>query len=256
MRPAMDFTGYPGMKKVSDDPSESYKSAEADAIIDESVDVEEAIVRLRDLFAVDNLVYHSSKFGTSPSIEPYIRLTYPASWIKRYLQKGYIDIDPVIREGFSRTLPFEWSELTLETAEEGEFLVDALQHGVGPYGMSIPLRSKIGHKGLFSISFSGSQQAWEDLRRTSLQTWIQAANRLHRRVITAEFGEPRQSLSAREIECLRWTAMGKDAGDIALILQISPHTVRDYLKSARFKLDCVTAAQAVSKATTLGLLRP
>ena len=43
-------------------------------------------------------------------------------------------------------------------------------------------------------------------------------------------------------------------GEIAVILNISPHTARDYLKSARYKLDCVTSAQAVSKAVGLGLL--
>ena len=49
------------------------------------------------------------KLGASPSADPYIRLTYPASWIKRYLQMGYVDIDPVVREGFLRTLPFDWA---------------------------------------------------------------------------------------------------------------------------------------------------
>jgi DNA-binding CsgD family transcriptional regulator len=38
-------------------------------------------------------------------------------------------------------------------------------------------------------------------------------------------------------------------------LHISPHTARDYLKSVRYKLDCVTSAQAASKAINLGLLR-
>jgi hypothetical protein len=34
-------------------------------------------------------------------------------------------------------------------------------------------------------------------------------------------------------------------------LHISPHTARDYLKSVRYKLDCVTSAQAASKAINL-----
>jgi len=37
-------------------------------------------------------------------------------------------------------------------------------------------------------------------------------------------------------------------------LDISAHTARDYLKSARYKLDSVTSAQAVTKAVKLGLL--
>jgi DNA-binding CsgD family transcriptional regulator len=237
-----------------DTETDALTQIEAWGIIESAPDVEAAVHQLRDLFGVAHLVYHSSKLGSSPSIEPYIRLTYPATWIKQYLQRGYIDLDPVIREGFLRTLPFDWSELTIKTAEEGEFLMDALKHGVGPYGLSIPLRSKVGHRGLFSISFSGSAEDWQSLRDANLDTWIGAGNRLHRRVIAEEFGEQHASLSAREVECLRWTALGKDAGDIAGILQISPHTVRDYLKSVRHKLDCVTSAQAVSKATSLGLL--
>jgi DNA-binding CsgD family transcriptional regulator len=56
------------------------------------------------------------------------------------------------------------------------------------------------------------------------------------------------------VECLRWVARGKDATEIAAILNISPHTTRDYLKSAHYKLDCVSSAQAVTKAIRLGLL--
>jgi DNA-binding CsgD family transcriptional regulator len=223
-------------------------------IINSAEDVECAVHSLRDKLGVDHLVYHSSKRGASPSVQPYIRLTYPAAWIKRYLQKGYIDIDPVVRAGFSRALPFDWSELSAVTKEEGEFFLDALQHGVGPYGCSIPLRSKAGHRGLLSISFSGSRAAWEEIYRSGLYDWIDAANRLHCRVIAEEFSEQPPRLSAREIDCLRWTALGKDAVDIAQILQISPHTVRDYLKSVRHKLGCVSSAQAVSKAAAHGLL--
>src|SRR5256885_7914512 len=79
------------------------------------------IAKLRDFLEVDHLVYHSSKMGASPSVEPYIRLTYPAAWIKRYLQMGYVDVDPVVREGFLRTLPFAWSELKIATAAEMTF---------------------------------------------------------------------------------------------------------------------------------------
>src|SRR5580692_300077 len=107
------------------------KLAEAFAIIDETLDMEAAIAGLRDIIGVDHLVYHSSKLGTSPSADPYIRLTYPASWIKRYLQMNYVDVDPVVREGFLRTLPFDWSELKIQSAVEASFLADALAHGVG-----------------------------------------------------------------------------------------------------------------------------
>jgi LuxR family transcriptional regulator, quorum-sensing system regulator CinR len=224
------------------------------SIIDNTTDMEDAVTRLRDFLNVDHLVYHSSKLGASPSVDPYIRLTYPATWIKRYLQMGYVDIDPVLREGFLRTLPFDWSEVKIQSPVEMSFLTDALAHGVGPHGLSIPVQSKHGHRALFSISFSRSEEEWLIFRKTMQPVLIDIAHRLHRRVISEVFGEDRPHLTNRELECLRWVARGKDTSEIAVILNISPHTARYYLKSARYKLDCVTSAQTVSKAVKLGLL--
>jgi DNA-binding CsgD family transcriptional regulator len=227
---------------------------EAFSIIDNTPEMEATIAKLRDFLHVDHAVYHSSKRGASPSADPYIRLTYPAAWIKRYLQMGYIDIDPVVREGFLRTLPFDWSELKIQGAAEISFLTDALAHGVGPHGLSIPVQSKHGHRALFSISSSRSQDEWTSFVKATLPALIQIANRIHRRVMCEAFGGDRLRLTARELECLRWIARGKDTSEIAIILNISAYTARDYLKSARYKLDSVTSAQAVSKAVKLGLL--
>lgn len=229
---------------------------EAFSIVDDhQTDMDTVIANLRDLLNVDHIVYHSSKLGTSPSVDPYIRLTYPADWIKRYLQMGYVDVDPVLREGFQRTMPFEWSELTIDIEKEGAFLADALAHGVGPYGLSIPVIGRRGHRGLFTVSSSGSEREWVEFRETRFSALIEIANKVHRRVIAEVFGEDHLHLTDRELECLRWTALGKDTGDIASILNISVHTTRDYLKSVRYKLDCVTSAQAVSKAVKMGLLK-
>src|SRR5271163_4019666 len=191
------------------------------SIIDDTPEMDETILKLRDLLNVDHLVYYSSKMGASPSADPYVRTTYPASWIKRYLQMGYVDIDPVMREGFLRSLPFDWSELKITSAAEAAFLSDALAHGVGPHGLSIPVVSKHGHRALFSVSFSRSEQEWKDFKRTSQLAVVQIANRVHRRVISEIFGEGRPHLNARELECLRWIGLGKDTTEIAVILDIS-----------------------------------
>lgn len=227
---------------------------EAFSVIESAPDIEVAIGKLRDLLNVDHAVYHSSKFGVSPSADPYVRLTYPASWIKRYVQMGYFDVDPITREGFQRALPFSWNELPIRSDVEAAFMADATRHGVGPRGFSVPVVSKRGHRGLFSISFSRSEEEWAKFLSTAQSTLIQIANRLHRRVVADVFGEGKLHLTTRELECLRWIALGKDTSEIAVILSISPHTVRDYLKSVRYKLDCVTLAQTVNKAVKLGLL--
>jgi len=65
---------------------------------------------------------------------------------------------------------------------------------------------------------------------------------------------PREKLSARELECLRWSAAGKSSDEIAIILNISSHTVVSYLKSAMRKLDSVNRMQAVARACRFRLL--
>ncbi|MGO8666484.1 helix-turn-helix transcriptional regulator, partial [Rhizobium ruizarguesonis] len=47
---------------------------------------------------------------------------------------------------------------------------------------------------------------------------------------------PSEALTRREIECLRWSAAGKSSDEIALILDLSSHTVAGYLTSAMRKL--------------------
>ena len=226
---------------------------DAFAIIENAAEIEAVVSKLRDLLEVDHVVYHSSKPDASPLL-PFIRLTYPASWVVRYLQMGYAEIDPIIHEGFRRTLPFDWKELSIEGPAKKSFWADAIAHGIGPHGYSIPVVSKHGYRGVFSITFSRSENEWLRLLNNLQTTLIQVANRLHGRVVVETFGKDRPHLTARELECLRWIARGKDATVIAAILNISPHTTRDYLKSVHYKLDCATSAQAVSKAIQLGLL--
>jgi LuxR family transcriptional regulator, quorum-sensing system regulator CinR len=227
---------------------------EAYLVIEQTVDMAATVAKLRDLLQIQHFVYHSSRLGTRPSADPYIQLTYPNSWIRRYLEKGYVDVDPVVREGFQRLIPFDWSEIQITTAEEIAFIHDALAHEVGPNGFSIPVQSKQGHRGLVSISSSSSREAWTVFLESNRDVLIEIANRLHQRVVREVFGQSHLHLTTRELECLRWVASGKSTNDIAAILNISPHTARDYLKSSRHKLDCVTSAQAINKAVKLGLL--
>jgi hypothetical protein len=96
------------MAVATDRPDEGLL-VEAFQIIESVPETSTAVVKLRDLLTVDHIVYHSSKSGAGPSDPqrgPYIRLTYPASWIQRYLQMGYAEVDPGLREAFKRTLPF------------------------------------------------------------------------------------------------------------------------------------------------------
>jgi LuxR family transcriptional regulator, quorum-sensing system regulator CciR len=62
------------------------------------------------------------------------------------------------------------------------------------------------------------------------------------------------SLSKREIECLRWAAVGKTDSEIATILSRSCATIRFHIHNAAVKLNAVNRSQTVFKAGQLGYL--
>jgi DNA-binding CsgD family transcriptional regulator len=62
------------------------------------------------------------------------------------------------------------------------------------------------------------------------------------------------SLTKREVECLRWAAIGKTDKEISLILTLSHATVRYHVQRAGEKLNAVNRSQAVFKAGQLGYL--
>lgn len=61
-------------------------------------------------------------------------------------------------------------------------------------------------------------------------------------------------LSKREVECLRWAAIGKTDKEVSLILALSHATVRYHIQRAGEKLNAVNRSQAVFKAGQLGYL--
>jgi DNA-binding CsgD family transcriptional regulator len=62
------------------------------------------------------------------------------------------------------------------------------------------------------------------------------------------------ALSKREVECLRWAAIGKTDQEIALIMERSRATVRFHIHNAATKLDAVNRSQTVFKAAQLGFI--
>ena len=61
-------------------------------------------------------------------------------------------------------------------------------------------------------------------------------------------------LTKREVDCLRWAAVGKTDKEISLIIGRSHATVRFHIQNAGEKLDAVNRGQAIFKAAQLGYL--
>lgn len=65
---------------------------------------------------------------------------------------------------------------------------------------------------------------------------------------------PGTRLSKREVECLRWAAIGKTDMEISMIMSRSRATVRFHIYNASVKLNAVNRSQTVFKAAQLGYI--
>ncbi|WP_281501815.1 autoinducer binding domain-containing protein [Aliiroseovarius sp. F20344] len=223
----------------------------------ESCSVQEAARRIADAYHVDYVTLHLFRSGEDAQNKPYVRTNYPDAWVSHYLLNDYVRIDPVLQMAERIAGPFCWSSITPK-GEQVDMMEQAVKHGLGRSGFSVRHVDAIGRRSVLSFNAHDAKggDCWDPYLDEMREGLIHLARKVHHKALAEIYvdGEVFPQLSPREIECLKWTAEGKAHTEIAIILSLSEHTVRGYLKDARTKLDCVTLAQAVSKASSIGLI--
>jgi LuxR family transcriptional regulator, quorum-sensing system regulator CinR len=182
--------------------------------------------------------------------------TFSAEWQARYFLKQYSKIDPVVRFGQQARAPFDWATLNRDDPAIQNFFSDAVRHGVGLNGLSIPVRNRKNSLSLVSFSSDLSSEEWEAFKASNLanleqlSVLIDAAESVDRRKLSKG---PVQ-LTQREEQCLVWAARGRTHQEIAKILDLSPGSVKTHLDSARHKLECKNLTHAVGVAVAAGII--
>ncbi len=211
---------------------------------------------LKVAYGIDFSTYHLALTIADVVDTPYVRTTYPDAWVARYLLRGYVKVDPIVREGLIRQMAFDWREVEVPQAAH-EFLLDAQEHGVGANGYSIPIVDKK-RRALFSLNSRKPADEWSRLVQMYCHEWLELAFLIHRKAVFELHGEhdPIPQLGPREKECLHWSALGKTNDEIAEILGLSMHTTQRYLMSARHKLGAASTTSATALAIQLRLINP
>ena len=215
--------------------------------------IQDVIVALRDSFDIDHVVYH----WVSSDGEQYGFGTYDPVWVKRYVEKEYLRIDPVVIGCFQRFHPVDWKGLDWSSKAARSFRKDAVEHGVGNQGYSVPIRGPNGQFALFTLSHSCGDEVWAEFTKDNQRDILVIAHYLNQKALEIEAGrhpEPVRPLSPREVDTLTFLAMGYGRGQVADMLSISEHTLRAYIESARFKLGAANTTHAVARALGEGMI--
>lgn len=206
---------------------------------------------LRDHYQIDHVVYHWVSAGG----DQYGFGTYPPEWAQRYVDKEYLRIDPVVIGCFQGAHPVNWKRLDWHSRAARQFQLDAIAHGIGNQGYSIPLRGPNGQFAVFSVSHSCSDDIWEAFTAEHQRDLVLIAYFLNQKALELEKNrvpEATRPLSPREVDALTFLAMGYGRAQVADMLSISEHTLRAYIESARFKLGASNTIHAVAKALADG----
>lgn len=214
-------------------------------------ELQAAIVQFRDHFQIDHLIYH----WVSSNGDQYGCGTYSDAWVQRYLDKDYLRADPVITGCFQRFHPVDWKRLDWSSKPARAFQADAIAHGVGNQGFSVPIRGPMGQFALFTASHNCSDEEWERFTKDNRRDLILIAHEFNQKALELEPGrapEQIRMLSPREVDAMTLIAMGYSRAQVAESLLISEHTLRVYIESARAKLGALNTTHAVARALSRG----
>ncbi len=147
----------------------------------------------------------------------------PESWIKKYVDRGYGRIDPIMEKARRCSRPFYWREVDASptlTSEQRDFLADLAQQNFGA-GLSLPVNAKPGDIAYFCLA-PGVEGEAAPAALSELQFLCQAAH--------ARFDElannPRPTpLSPRESQVLALIVEGNSNSEIADRLGLSVNTI-------------------------------
>jgi len=180
--------------------------------------------------------------------------TYPGAWLERYFSQGYLEIDPLVRAPLRGHAPLVWSAAAREDC--GEFWEEADAHGVR-HGWALTTYGRGGTSGVLSLARSGSPLTADELNAREMQLmWL---GQTVQGLLSAAHQQrhlpgPSCELTSREREVLRWTAAGKTADEIGIILGITARTVNFHITRCVSKLDVVNKTQAIAKAMLFDML--
>jgi LuxR family quorum sensing-dependent transcriptional regulator len=181
----------------------------------------------------------------------------PKVWHERYIEARHYAHDPVFRHALTGGPRATWGDCRRTAIAEGasqrslSIFDEADECGLND-GFIMPIHGIADLPGC--VTYGGDDiDLGEDMQASLYLVGAYAFEGLRR--LVENFHPVRPLLTRQELRVLRWSAEGKSATDIAKIVGISPHTVRDHHNKIKSKYGVFTIVQACVNAAMDGTLR-
>lgn len=180
---------------------------------------------------------------------------FPEPWRKTYFEKRYFRSDPLIVEAVKSNLPVFWDDVGVRASNGVVSDAMAGRRGFGVRsGVAVPVRGRGGQFSIFSFWATDPLPAFRQRFEAQMCCVYGITIHLHDLAFRQVSGVPRHHLNARELECLRWTSLGKTAWEISILISIPERTVHYHLSEASKKLGAANKTAAVAIAIRNNLI--
>lgn len=193
--------------------------------------------------------------------------TMPQWWIDVYQERGYARFDPFFKYCCTtyetvKTGVEYYEDYDYLTQEERDLIKEASETGFTAGASFTMRRMGLGKDfGGWNLGTSLKRHEFDKLYDEKGDTLRIVGMYMHERLniqLKKDQEETKkyqsQTLSQRQIDCLKLLAEGKRIKQIAEILHIQPITVDHHLKMARESLQATTREQAIARAIIKGLI--
>lgn len=176
----------------------------------------------------------------------------PKEWVFTYLNKKMYKDDPVIIRSSNVSEPFSWDEAFHKCHLPPIFTL-AKKHGI-EQGFSVPIHEPGSAFGSMHFATTESNLSFkkEILKNKHKLSYLSYLAHHYRPAEARQING--QNLTERELECLRWIAMGKTYSEIALILCIKERTVKYHARNIKNKMNSINMKQAMIKALQMNFI--
>ena len=188
-------------------------------------------------------------------VRPFVLISgWDDEWYRRYTSLGYVHLDPVARNCFTTTLPFDWSSAPYD--REGDLPAARVMDEARDFGMDeglcVPVHLEGGMQGV--VSLVGRTNELTEKERLELHMLALYGHGQLRRLHAVHDQSARRAITPREAEVLKWVATGKTASDIADITGLSVRTVNQHCENAQRRLGTSNRLQTVVEAIRYNLI--
>jgi LuxR family quorum sensing-dependent transcriptional regulator len=228
------------------------------AFLDGAQSVEELrcrLVKQTKSFGVERIlagVLPGQDATTTEQAEAIILADWPMEWLNRYVERGYIEIDPVTNIINTKNRHVVWSEahnLVKIDRQSQSVLYEAIEFKL-VNGLTIPIQTAEGKHGFFS--FSGQNP---DIKEVAAGVIPLIAHFAFAKSLQLKgVATIARTLAPRQLDVIRWAAEGKTDWEIGMILNISEHTVDKYMRQIKERLGANNRCQVIATAIRLRLI--